>query len=193
MRNFYTLLLALTLIAPAAVARQQPPTPTASHRNYTGIKGGINFSKIRNLNNASTFIGAHGGFYTLYMQSERFGIQPEIQYSLQGATFEHSHLFMHYVVVPVMLKFFPAPAFSLQAGPYAGYLLSSKVETDSYPAQYTGKGQDYGFAYGLTIGDEGKFTVSARHHVGLSGFTSNKGSAKNQVFQIAIGVCISRK
>jgi len=198
MYKLYTILLTLLLLANQGFAQQastgEKQNQEASHKSYTALKAGISSTNFRGeVEGTSAQVGAHTGFYALCMESQYFGIQPEIQYSLQGADIEQGHLLMHYVVVPVMFKFFPGPAISLQAGPYAGFLLSSEVESDNGPSQYTGKGQDFGFAYGLSFGNEGKLTVSARHHVGLSNLASKAGNVKHQVFQVSLGVCISKK
>lgn len=193
------IILIFLLLVTAKALAQQPDqavqqTEEIMRRSYTGVKAGISFTNFRGeTEGASMQVGAHAGFYALYMQSPYFGIQPEVQYSLQGAQINKDHLLMHYVVVPFMFKLFPGPSISLQAGPYAGFLLSSEVETDSYPAEYKGKGQDFGFAYGLTIGNEGTLTVGARHHVGMSSLASSGGSVRNQVFQVSLGICISKK
>lgn len=198
MNKLYTILILILLLPNSGFAQQsdaaEQQKEKAASRSYTSVKAGINFTSFRGeAEGTSMQVGAHAGFYALYMESRYFGIQPEIQYSLQGARIGEDHLLMHYVVVPIMFKLFPGPAVSIQAGPYAGFLLSSKVETDSSPAQYIGKGQDFGFAYGLTFGNEGKLTVSARHHVGLSSLASSRGNVKNQVFQVSLGVCVSKK
>ncbi|TPE42682.1 porin family protein [Pontibacter mangrovi] len=192
MNKLYTILLPLLLLSGKGFSQSsnadEPPN------RYIGVKAGANFTRFTgDAEGTSMQTGFHGGLYALYMESQSFGVQPEIQYSAQGAALRNGHLRMHYVVVPVMLKVFPAPSFSIQAGPYAAFLLADKVETDSYPAQYNGNGQDFGFAYGLSVGNEGKLTISARHQVGLFNLSEEGGKIKNQVFQVSLGVCLSRR
>ncbi|ARS37179.1 porin family protein [Pontibacter actiniarum] len=192
MKKFYTAFLLLLFLAGKGFSQSSGAAPAQA--KYFGVKAGANLSNFTgDAEGTSTQAGFHGGLYALYMESQHFGIQPEVYYSAQGAAIENGHLRLHYVTVPIMLKVFPAPAFSVQAGPYAALLLSSKVETDSYPAQYNGNGQDFGLAYGLSFGNESKFTVSARHQIGLFNLNDEEGKIKNQVFQVSLGLCISRK
>lgn len=192
MNKFYSI-LALFLFM-AGTGFSQGSTADEPQSRYIGVKAGANFTNlVGDTEGTSMLTNFHGGVYALYMESQHFGIQPEIQYSLQGAALRNGHLRMHYIVVPVMLKAFAAPNFSIQAGPYAAFLLADKVETDSYPAQYNGNGQDFGFAYGLSFGNEGKLTVSARHQVGLFNLSEEGGKTKNQVFQVSVGICIKKR
>ncbi|WP_276499555.1 outer membrane beta-barrel protein [Pontibacter litorisediminis] len=192
MNKFYTFLLSFLLLAGSGFA--QSAGGEAPKNKYYGVKAGANFSNFTgDTEGLSMQTGFHAGLYALYMESQHVGIQPEIQYSAQGAAFRNGHLRMHYAVVTVMLKVFPVPTFSLHVGPYAAFLLSDKVETDSYPAQYKGNGQDFGFAYGLSFGKEGKLTVSARHQVGLFNLSEEGGKIKNQVFQVSLGICMSKR
>lgn len=195
MSKIFTFLAVFLLFAYSGFAQEENAADQPAKKSYTGIKGGVNFSRFsgENLSGQSMQVGANGGIYFLYMESKHFGIQPEIQYSLQGTGMGNGHLLMHYAVVPVMFKFFPDPAVAIQAGPYAGVLLSSEVESDSYQAQYAGKGQDFGLAYGLSVGNESTVTVSIRHHVGLSNLSTESGKVKNQTIQLSLGVCISQK
>jgi len=142
MRKLCIFLIAVLCFSGTALAQQQ-----AAKKNYTGVRAGLNLSTFSgDTEDLGMQVGAHGDFYALYMESKRIGLQPEIQYSLQGTKTENGgHLLMHYVVVPLMLKVFPAPAFSIQAGPDAGFLFSSKYEREAVGiVDNRSKGQDFG-------------------------------------------------
>lgn len=192
MKKLYPLLAALLLLASSAMAQlKEENKKPSSFSKYIGVKGGVNFSNFygRDLEGAEMLTGINAGLYMLYMQSEMFGIQPEIQYSMQGTSDGEQQLEMNYAVVPVMLKFYPTDLISLQAGPYAAFLLSSKFKGQEYNGT---KGQDFGLAYGITAGNENNFTFSIRHHLGFSKIFSSYSNIKNQAFQLSVGYCFNR-
>lgn len=189
MNRLFSLFFFLLFIAHSGLAQEQSTVQQPAKKTYTSIKAGINLTRFSgDVAEQSTQVGANGGVYFLYMQSEHFGIQPEIQYSLQGAGVDRGHMLLHYMVVPVMAKVFPTPNFSFQAGPYVGLLIKGKYEYEAYDGDANANGRDLGLAYGVSIGNESKVTVSARHHVGLTSLYSEK--VKNQAIQLSLGVCI---
>ena len=195
MTKLYILLAAILCITTQSMAQQhteeQKPT---SKKSITGIKGGINFSTYSgDIQGNKMQLGANAGIYALYMESERIGIQPELQYSLQGSEIDNGgHMLMHYLVVPVLLKVYPEPGFSIQAGPYASFLLAGKYEYEAVDTKITNSnGQDFGFVYGLSLGNEEKLTLGIRHHVGLSSIYKSQ-KLRNQVIQVAVGFCINK-
>ncbi|AKD02938.1 hypothetical protein POKO110462_01650 [Pontibacter korlensis] len=134
-------------------------------------------------------LGGHAGFYYLTMQSDKVGVQVEVQYSFQGAELERGHLLLHYLNVPITGKIFVAPNVSLQGGAYAGLLLDQRYEYEAIDSRPQMEGKDYGLVYGLSFGNESKATFSLRHQVGLA----NIIKAKNQVLQLSVAYCLSKK
>jgi hypothetical protein len=195
MNKFYFLLLFLTCLGNGSLAQNNSQQEQFAKRSYTGIKGGANLSTFSgDLQNLEMQFGANAGIYALYMESEHFGIQPEIQYSLQGTGEKgRGHLLMHYLAIPIMLKYYPAPTFSIQAGPYAALLLKSKYEYEAIDmTDNKAKGNDFGFAYGFSVGNESKLTFGVRHHVGLSSIYKDF-KAYNQTVQASLSFCFSQK
>lgn len=68
--------------------------------------------------------------------SDKFAVQPEVLFSQQGAKYSDSDGFdgkfnLNYINVPVMAKYKVSDAFSIEAGPQLGFLLSAKDKYDS--------------------------------------------------------------
>ncbi|WP_299818817.1 porin family protein [uncultured Pontibacter sp.] len=192
MRTLYFILFVILSFCSKSIAQQHEQLPD-SKKNYFGVKAGVNLSTFSGDEESKMQLGANGGIYALYMESEHIGIQPELQYALQGTGVSNGgHIFMHYLSIPVMLKVYPTPNFSFQAGPYAAFLLSAKYEYEAVDIKLNNtKGQDFGFAYGFSFGNEEKITFGIRHHVGLTSIYKDS-KLRNQSIQASVGFCISK-
>ena len=104
-----------------------------------GIKGGLNVSTLSGDNNdASPKVGAHMGGLVEIKITNKFAIQPELLFSLQGAKSEYFYsepgysyssenkINLSYINLPVMAKFYVIPKLSLEAGPQLGLLVGAK-------------------------------------------------------------------
>uniref|UniRef100_UPI002628AD57 porin family protein n=1 Tax=uncultured Muriicola sp. TaxID=1583102 RepID=UPI002628AD57 len=103
-----------------------------------GVRTGPTFANINgdDTDNLDTKVGMFFGAYTECMLFDTFSIQPELQYSLQGAKYTESEGFdgkfkFSYLNLPVMGKVYVSDGFFLEAGPQFGYLLSAKDEYES--------------------------------------------------------------
>ncbi len=180
-----------------------------------GIKGGANLASITGdetdeLNGLTSF---HAGVLAEILISDKFGFQPEIVYSIQGAKAEYSESFegetydekytskLNYINVPLLFKYFVTENLSIEAGPQVGYLISIENKYE-----YTGNGQtesetddslEYMNRVDVAIGggasykfDSGLF-LSARYNAGLSNIyeseESDNFSTQNSVLQFSVG------
>lgn len=189
MNKLYQLLAACALLF-SFTASAQTTSPQQDKQKYTSIKIGPSLTTlaIKDASWQDMQPGAHAGLYFLFMENDKFGIQTEVQYSLQGAGVEQGHLTLHYINVPVLAKYFIEPKVSLQGGAYAGLLLSQRFARESRSAATNLDSKDYGLAYGISFGNESKATVSLRHQVGLA----NINDAKNQAFQLSVSYCLNK-
>src|SRR5699024_6216096 len=74
---------------------------------------------------------------------EKFGIQPELLYSMKGSKYEESEEIMgvsinyeektklDYIDLPIMAKYYVTEGFSVMAGPHIGFLVSAKSEVEA--------------------------------------------------------------
>ncbi len=129
-----------------------------------GAKGGLNIARLTNMGSASTTLGGfgesietkslilpHGGMYLWWDVSDQAFFVSELMYSMEGVkviestsgldlnTKTTSTTHLHYIKLPVMLKFWAAENFSIGAGPFFGYLTgaSNTEETITNNKKYT--------------------------------------------------------
>lgn len=171
-----------------------------------GIKGGVNFATLTGDDadelDAKMKTGFHLGVLAEIMISDKFGIQPEVLYSTQGAKSDASifeefgdvdvTLKLDYVAVPVMLKYFVSPGFSLEAGPQFSFLSKSEIEaefggeTETEDFKDDTESFDLGAALGVGYGLPQGFLVQARYVMGFSDVYTDS-DAKNSVIQLSVG------
>ena len=105
-----------------------------------GIKGGINLSTFTgDIEDASSKVGFQAGGFAELKLSDKFSIQPEVLYSLQGAKFKETgdsysykeNINASYLNVPVLAKYYVIDKLSVEAGPQIGFLLSAKSKWES--------------------------------------------------------------
>lgn len=139
-----------------------------------GLKGGLNISNFANasFNNVDqkALLGFHGGaFMSLYF-GEHFAIQPEAVFSSQGAKLKRAgqedNFRLHYLNVPVLLKYRFNGGFYLEAGPQFGFLLSESVPENS--VESFAKNLDLAFDAGLGYHSPAGFGVGGRYIAGMS-------------------------
>ncbi|UII74778.1 PorT family protein [Flagellimonas sp. HMM57] len=149
-----------------------------------GIRGGINQSNLKDSNGKSRF-GPTIGFFAEYNASEKVAIRSELKYSSLGTKEKEniSGLKLNYVqALPILLKVYPAESFSLEIGPYAGYLLNKKGSINKSDLRKFDFGASAGLGYHLTDHLE----LGARYYFGMRDITKTIGKAKNRFIEIAL-------
>jgi opacity protein-like surface antigen len=95
-----------------------------------------------------------------------------------------------YIVVPVMAKFYVADAFSLEAGPQVGFLMSAKLKADGDSVDNKDEYNTTDFGLNLGAGYDFTENISAgvRYTLGLSNIAKDSGSDKvmNNNFALAL-------
>ena len=176
-----------------------------------GAKGGINLANIvgDDAGDANMFVGFNAGFFVEIPVTDKLTIQPEILYSAQGSKSEgplniegdiydvKATLKMNYINVPVMFKYQVADKFSLEAGPYVGFLVSAKVKAEvsgfgsaTEDAKDLFKSTDFGLGLGMNYEFSDVIFANARYQAGLTEIGDSEAggnSVKNSVFQIGLG------
>ncbi len=171
-----------------------------------GLKGGLNLAKLdinQGASNIDNRTGFHGGAFAL-IKLTKIGIQPEILFSKQGATFKANTTDVEanfdYINVPVLLKLYLAGGLNLQLGPQFGFLTTSEfvsttsgIKTTQDVKSLLDKKYDMAVAAGIGWDLPFGVTLDARYNIGLSDVqyklttTSSPVTLKNQVIQISIG------
>ncbi|MCK0200358.1 porin family protein [Ornithobacterium rhinotracheale] len=181
-----------------------------------GARAGYNYSTLRGDTAKDTDVkglsGYNVGLFVEVPVTERFSIQPEVQYSTQGAKWEgkllgDSKLKLQYINVPVLAKVYVADGFNIQAGPQFGFKTGADWEYDSKLFNNTTKvnlddavsGFDFGLVFGAGYKTPIGLTIDARYDLGLTNVfdkdnesfktisVSNDNDFKNGVFSIGLG------
>lgn len=115
-----------------------------------GAKAGANFSTVKQTITSAgglvdsknkMLVGLHVGGFAEFKFSDKFSLQPELLYSIQGSKFDYNAGFpgifsvtgerklnLSYISLPVMAKFYATPKLFLAAGPQISYLVSAKED-----------------------------------------------------------------
>lgn len=165
---------------------------TYSQEINFGAKAGVNFASIAGddadgLNNRTSF---HVGFLAEIPLAPKFSLQPEIQYSAQGATAKgrvftsegtfsyEAKIKLGYINLPVMANYSITDKFSLQAGPQIGFLVSAKAEAEVSDGTTSGstventkndfKDLDFGIGFGAEYEFANGLFLNARYVLGIT-------------------------
>ncbi len=154
---------------------------TAQHANI-GIKGGLNAYTLNADDNsaADTKISFHVGLLSHFHITGNFALQPEIVYSVQGASYNMSgtdvRLNLNYINVPVLFQYMFDNGFRLQAGPQLGFLASAKSEVNGNGTDVKANFEaiDLGLAIGASyVNPSSNFGFDIRYNLGLSNINAN--------------------
>ena len=144
-----------------------------------GIKAGYTNS---NFTGDVSGLSANGGFYVGglvdFSVSEKFHVQPELLYSVEGA----KDYKVNYLRVPIMAKYYVIEGLSLQAGPEIAF----KAGGDD-TIKNAVKSMDYGLGLGAGYELTNGLMFDARYNLGLANISDVGGSVKNVSFQLGLG------
>jgi hypothetical protein len=160
----FNLILAALLLATGAVAQVRP---------QFGVKGGLNVAYEMNSDGQSTdaVFGVHAGFFMEARLSRMIDIQPELLFSMQGATdYKGNTERFNYLNVPVMFKFYTGQArrFSIDAGPQLGYMMSATVNGVNVYSLSRLKKIDASLGVGASYKFDGGLDIGIRVLVGMT-------------------------
>ncbi|SMO60058.1 Outer membrane protein beta-barrel domain-containing protein [Saccharicrinis carchari] len=165
-----------------------------------GLKAGLNVANLTgdDMDGADPRSGGVFGVFAKINLTETIAFQPEALYSMQGATGSETEqgydidvtMKLDYINIPLMMKFYPADGFSINAGPQVGFLASAKAkaETQGISAEEDIKeafksidfGLNVGLGYDLPMG----LGLDFRYNIGLSNvLDTDEGEGKNGVLQ----------
>jgi len=144
-----------------------------------GVKAGLGFSELMTSGSPKTIVEGNtqtmryypittftGGAFASILFGKKWSLQPEVVYSLQGATGRPEQDYyvtatedyrLSYLNVPVLVKYKLPLAFFIETGPQLGLLLSGKVNetlvgstsTVDYDIKSQLKSTDLSWAFGL--------------------------------------------
>ena len=165
-----------------------------------GFKAGLNISNQSykvggNTLDGESVYGVQAGIFVEIKASEKLTVQPELLFSTQGSKLStpqgKASFDLNYVIVPVMVKFYPASKLFLEAGPQIGFLTSAKAGLGSMSgdAKEVFETTDFALNLGLGYNITNEFSAGVRYNLGLSNVAKNNDSGldmKNSGFLIGI-------
>ena len=157
-----------------------------------GVKGGLSFSSISQTG-ASTLTSIHLGGFAEIKISDKFAVQPELLYSAQGAKFSFLGVSvsqnLNYINIPVMAKYYVADAFSLEAGPQLGFLMSAKFDGKDNKKYLNST--DFGLNLGAGYDLNEQMSLGLRYNIGLSDIEKDlmagESGSTNSSLQLSFG------
>lgn len=182
-----------------------------------GIKAGLNVSNFGggNFDDASSRLGLHIAIVGELEISDKFSLQPEIQYSQQGYTEElivvggpfdpvitdatiDFNRRLDYINIPIILKYAVVENLSIEAGPQLGFAISERVTFDGDKVDLSDQPFNYaavevGIAGGVGYYLDNGLFFQARYIFGLTDVnaedvvTLDDNSTFNRNLQISVG------
>jgi hypothetical protein len=132
----------------------------------------------------------------------KIAIQPELLFSAQGAKFESKDLNyatttkMNYLILPIMVKYYPVAGLFLEAGPQAGFLISANQDVKNRITNLTTSQnlkeatKDFDMSANVGVGYDlfDKVVAQIRYCIGLTNTSTLENTdMKNGVFQLSVG------
>lgn len=156
-----------------------------------GIKAGINFASLSDVEGGlSNKSGFQAGAFAGVKFSEKLGLQADLLFSQQGATFNAEDFDLTYVNVPIVLKYYVYKGLNIQAGPQFGFIVDDNIKELTFggrEAETTDVSGVVGLGYDLPFG----LRVDGRYNFGLTDVLKDAGvnttNGKNEVISIAVG------
>lgn len=176
-----------------------------------GLRGGLNLTtesenkSVGELSDNKFKAGPHIGGVLNYAFNNRFELESDLLYSMQGyndkiyyidseqivAPRDH-HITSHYLTLPIAAKVNIVKGAYIECGPQFGYLLSKKdklegVETENaFPSESTKK-FDFGLLGGVGYRFKNGLFVNARYIHGFTGTSKLYDGGNNRTIQISLG------
>jgi opacity protein-like surface antigen len=173
---------------------------TNAQETKFGAKLGMNISNITSEGlSTSSLVGGHLGGFAEVEISDKFKIQPELLFSMQGAKVEDSKTKLNYINLPVLAKYYVVDKLAVIAGPQVGFLMSAKetFESESLDAKDFYKTISLSFNIGASYDLTDNIFIDARYNLGLSNIAKEitdeefdetiTPKIKNNVIQFAVG------
>jgi len=143
---------------------------------------------------ATSITSFHLGGFAQFAINDKFAVQPELLYSAQGAKYTFFGLSttanLNYINIPVMAKYKVADAFSIEAGPQLGFLMSATLASIDYKDQCNST--DFGFNLGAGYDLNETMSLGLRYTMGLTNVEKDvpgepSTNSKNSNIQLSFG------
>lgn len=199
MKNILFLVVTFLILENANCQENNPVVPfetkeiKAENNTRFMILVGLNYAALTNTN-GSSLVNYHGGVAAEFIVSNKFSIQPELLYAVQGTKFYSGSLYLQYINFPLLAKYYLSKPLSIIAGPQVGFLTAAKGtngngETTSISNLV--KPIDFTVTFGLGYNIESNATVQLTYGLGLTQIQEQlipgEAKSKNSVFMFSVG------
>ncbi len=130
-----------------------------------GVKAGLNNSNFTGDADTDAATSFYVGGLVDFTVSEKFHVQPELLYSVEGA----DKASVSYLRVPVMAKYYVMEGLSLQAGPEFAFKIGAEDDLTDDLVKSLDYGLGIGAGYELTSG----LFFDARYNLGLANISES--------------------
>lgn len=208
--SFTTAIALFTSIQASAQVNKSGP--------HFGVKGGLNLSTLftDDIEDKNTLVGYNAGVFAKIPINSFLAFQPELYFTTKGSEITYNNIFangtakfnLNYVEVPLLLVVNLTKNINIHGGPYAAYLISSKVTNKSNVSLFDYERDinaddinrlDAGLALGAAI-DVGSFSFGGRLNYGLTTVGKEKSflgnnytfpNSKNGVLNLYVALSIN--
>jgi opacity protein-like surface antigen len=166
-----------------------PPAEIEYRKIEYGIKVGMNSAQeYTDDGSTDTRVGLHAGFFAEIFISKRLGLQPELQYSMQGGKDNSGTDKFDYINLPIMLKIYVIKRdFSIDVGLQPGYMMSAKISNYGDISDLIDNKFDLAIGVGASYKFANRFRVGLRYNFGTTKFVEELEN-RNRVSQLFVGV-----
>lgn len=185
--------LALVLFAGISFA-------TAHAQVQFGVKAGANLATQTgsDAGSSKTLFNVNAGAFVRLPIAPHMGIQPELVYSGQGASYDVSNGTLrehaNYLNVPILFKWSHPLGPYLETGPQIGFLLSAKssLNGNSTDAKNAYNTSDFAWVFGVGYKiPRSPVGIDLRYNLGIANVedrntTGSNGSWRNDVLQLGV-------
>ncbi|MGG7036213.1 MAG: porin family protein [Flavobacterium sp.] len=145
-----------------------------------GIKAGYvnsNFTgDIETDANSSAYFGGLVDFSI----SDKFHVQPELLYSMEGSSDDGAGL--DFISIPIMAKYYVTKNLNIQAGPQIAFVAGGDDVKDNV------KSTDFRLGFGAAYELDGGLFIDARYNMGMTDISDTDGfEVKTQSFNLGLG------
>ena len=161
---------------------------TLQAQTRIGARGGLTISTIngQDISDYKFKAGFYLGALAQIPVFGNFSVQPELNYSAQGAKWEdEGNTSLGYVQLPVLATYKTASGFFAETGPQLGFLVKAKdsYDGDKQDIKEYLKKTEFAWVFGAGYQVTENIAVQARYQLALSELYDNE---KNSVFHIGV-------
>ena len=180
-----------------------PVVLAAGQEIHYGIKGGLNVSDVvlNNLVNPDleadykTRVGPHAGVFALLNIDNTWGFGPEILYSLKGVNAAGTTIQLHYLSIPLLVKYSFSENLRIEGGPEIGYLFLARSKYGKVNDVYSNN-LEIAFDGGLEYLPSKKIVFGLRLSAGFSNLVYDVDGTgvkyQNRLLQLSVGYTLGK-